>query len=173
VSLGIFDARKLKEAIAMRQRTIWSSVVLGAGAMACAGKSFVRADPPITAQQVSIGLVDETCALDTDPDQGGSLLLDLGITLRVTNGAAGPVAFHADRSRVLFAGREAVSDDRPETIGVGAGSKKEVRVHFVLKGRDVGCNTLMSLALDKAVELDGKPLPVAPLAFQPSNSPDS
>ena len=157
----------------MRQLTIWSSVVLGACAFACAGKTFVRADPPIATQGISIALVDETCALDSDPEQGGTFVLDLGITLRVTDGAGAPISFHPDRARLVFAGRETLSDDRPEAIGVGVGSKKNLRVHFVQKGKDVGCNNLMSLALDKAVELGGKPLTLAPMAFQPSNSPDS
>ena len=97
----------------MRQLTIWSSVVVGAGVIACAGKTFVRADPPIATQGISIALVDETCALDSDPEQGGTFLLDLGLTLRLTDGAGAPVSFHPDRARLVFAGRETVSDDRP------------------------------------------------------------
>jgi hypothetical protein len=46
-------------------------------------------------------------------------------------------------------------------------------VHFIVKGKDVACNNAMSLALDKAMELGGKPLPLSPIAFQPSNTPDS
>ena len=40
----------------MRQRAIWSSIVLCAGALGCAGKSFVRVDPPLAAQGISVAL---------------------------------------------------------------------------------------------------------------------
>ena len=102
-----------------------------------------------------------------------TFMLDLSLTMRVTDGAPDPLKFHPERSRLLLAGRETTADDHAEEQGVGAGSKKDLHVHFLVKGKDVACNAAMSLALDKAMELGGKPLPLAPISFQPSNAPDS
>ncbi len=157
----------------MRQRTIWLSIVLCAGAMSCASKSFVRADPPATAEGVQVALVSEECAMDQDPVQADTFQLDLALTMQLTDGAGDAVKFHPERSRLIVAGRETLSDDRAEEIGVGAGSKKSVHVHFLVKGRDVACNNVMSVALDKAVDLGQKPIHLSPLSFQPSNAPDS
>jgi hypothetical protein len=157
----------------MRQRAIWSSIVLCLGALGCAGKTFVRVDPPLAAQGVSIALTQEECALDQDPMLPDTFMMDLSLTLRVTDGAPDPLTFHPERSRLLIAGRETPADDHAEETGVGAGSKKDLHVHFLVKGKDVACNAAMSLALDKAIELGGKPLPLTPISFQPSNSPDS
>lgn len=157
----------------MRQRAIWSGIVLCAGALGCAGKTFVRVDPPLAAQGVSVALTQEECALDQDPMLPDTFMLDLSLTMRVTDGAPDPLKFHPERSRLLIAGRETASDDHADEQGVGAGSKKDLHVHFLVKGKDVGCNAAMSLALDKAMELGGKPLSLTPISFQPSNSPDS
>jgi hypothetical protein len=157
----------------MRQRAIWSSIVLCAGALGCAGKTFVRVDPPLDAQGVSVALTQEECALDQDPMLPDTFMLDLSLTVRVTDGAPDPLKFHPERSRLVIAGRETNADDHAEELGVGAGSKKDLHVHFLVKGKDVACNNAMSLALDKAMELGGKPLPLTPITFQPSNTPDS
>ena len=157
----------------MRQRTIWSNIVLCAGALGCGGKTFVRVDPPLAAQGVSVALTQEQCALDQDPMLPDTFMMDLSLTLRVTDGAPDPLKFHPERSRLLIAGRETTADDHAEEQGVGAGSKKDLHVHFLVKGKDVACNAAMSLALDKAMELGGKPLPLTPISFQPGNSPDS
>ena len=93
--------------------------------------------------------------------------------MRVTDGAPDALKFHPERSRLLIAGRETAADDHAQELGVGAGRKKDLHVHFIVKGKDVACNNAMSLALDKAMELGGKPLPLSPIAFQPSNTPDS
>jgi hypothetical protein len=157
----------------MRQQTIWSSIVLCASALGCAGKTFVRVDPPIAAQGVQIALTQEECGLDTDPMLPDTFVLDLSLTMRVTNGAPDALKFHPERSRLLIGGRETAADDHAEELGVGAGSKKDLHVRFIVKGKDVACNNAMSLALDKAMELGGKPLPLSPIAFQPSNTPDT
>ena len=157
----------------MRHRANWLSIVLSAGALSCAGKSFVRADPPATAEGVQVALVSEECALDQDPVQTDTFQLDLALTMQLTDGAADAVKFHPERSRLIVAGRETLADDRAEEIGVGAGSKRALHLHFLVKGRDVACNNVMSLALDKAVDLGQKPIRLSPLSFQPSNAPDS
>ncbi len=156
----------------MSQRAVWASIVLCA-TLGCAGKSFVRVDPPIAAQGVQVALTQAECALDQDPMLADTFALDLSLTMRVTNGAPDPLKFHPDRSRLAIAGRETPSDDRAAELGVSAGSKKDLHVHFVVKGKDVACNDAMSLALDKAMELGGKPLPLSAISFQPSNTPDS
>ncbi len=157
----------------MRQRAIWSSILLCAGALGCAGKTFVRVDPPLAAQGVQIALTQEECALDQDPMLPDTFMLDLSLTMRVTDGAPDPLKFHPERSRLVIAGRETNADDHAEELGVGAGAKKDLHLHFLVKGKDVACNNAMSLALDKAMELGGKPLALTPISFQPSNSPDS
>jgi hypothetical protein len=157
----------------MRQRAIWSSIVLCASAVGCAGKTFVRVDPPIAAQGVQVALTQEECGLDQDPMLPDTFVLDLSLTMRVTDGAPDALTFHPERSRLVIAGRETASDDRADTLGIGAGNKKDLHVHFLVKGKDVACNNAMSLALDKAMELGGKPLTLTPIAFQPSNTPDS
>jgi hypothetical protein len=157
----------------MRQQAIWSSIVLCASALGCAGKTFVRVDPPIAAQGVQIALTQEECGLDQDPMLPDTFVLDLSLTMRVTNGAPDALKFHPERSRLLIGGRETAADDHAQELGVGAGSKKDLHMRFIVKGKDVACNNPMSLALDKTMELGGKPLPLSPIAFQPSNTPDS
>jgi hypothetical protein len=93
--------------------------------------------------------------------------------MRVTDSSNDAVKFHPEKSRLMIAGQENASDDRADEIGVSAGGKKDLHVHFLFKGRDVACNNAMSLALDKALELGGKPLHLSPISFQPSNTPDS
>jgi hypothetical protein len=148
-------------------------VVVAASAIGCAGKAFVRVDAPRAADGVSVALVEEECSLDQDTDQPGWFVLDLDLMVQVTNGAARPVAFHADRSRLTSPAGEAASDDRKDEVDVGPGAKKRLSVHFVQKGRDIGCNSPMSVAFGKALEIDHRAIPLSPLSFQPSNSPDS
>ena len=158
----------------MKQLAVHSVLVLGV-VVGCAGagRSFVRVDPPLTAEGVSVALIEESCALDQDVNQAGAYVLDLSLTVQLTNGATRPVTFHPERSRLTSPVGEIAADDRPEEIGVGPGSKKTVRIHFIQKGRDLGCNAVMKVALDRTVELDHKPIPLSPMSFQASNSPDS
>jgi hypothetical protein len=158
----------------MKQRTIiWSSIVLCASAAGCAGKAFVRVDPPAAVDGVSVALTQEQCALESDPLLPDTFDLDLDLTMRVTDSANDALKFHPEKSRLIIAGHENPSDDRADEVGVSAGGKKDLHVHFLVKGRDIACNNAMSLALDKAMELGGKPLKLSPVSFQPSSSPDS
>ena len=120
-----------------------------------------------------VALIQEECALDQDPMLPDTFVVDMSLTMRVDNGAPAPVKLDPDSARLAWnGGREATADDHAEELGVGAGTKKDLQVHFLVKGKDVACNDAMSLALDKAMELGGKPLPLPPISFQPSTTPD-
>jgi hypothetical protein len=74
------------------------STVLGVG---CAAHPFVRADPPVEAEGVRVGLVDQKCDRMIDPNWSYADILGLQVRVEVTNSTTDPVTFEPSKVRLL------------------------------------------------------------------------
>ena len=88
------------------------SAVLGVD---CAAHPFLRADPPVEARGVRVGLIDQRCDREMDPDWSGADILDLDVRVEVTNSTADTIAFEPANVRLLAALRPGnIPDGREE-----------------------------------------------------------
>jgi hypothetical protein len=145
------------------------SATVGIG---CADKSFFRADPPVSAQGLSVALVDQGCDLDQDPETQGSFVEDMMVAVQVTNASPAPVRIETNKARLAWNKQTAAPDQHPDVVTLKPGAGTRVQLHFTPKGPDVACNNALTLAWSDAVTIDGKPISVPPLKFQMSATPD-
>jgi hypothetical protein len=145
-------------------------LALGLG---CSGKAFVRADPPISAQGLTIALTDQSCDLDQDPEQQGSYVEDVMLGLDLTNKSPSNVQLDRDRARLGWSRESVLPDQHRGSVSLKPGESTHIQIHFTPKGADVACNNGMKLDWSDAVTMDGKPVSLPPLTYQASSKPDS
>jgi hypothetical protein len=145
-----------------------ATVVLSSAA--CADRPFVRVDPPVSSQGVTVALVGQKC--EREGWNEAYDVLDLEVVLRVTNGTPGPIGVTPAEMRLLASGNSPlprVSSPKREDapLEVAPNSNADIRVHFDRRGNG-RCNQGMQLSLDRAVNQDGRAVTLPPLSFMPS-----
>jgi hypothetical protein len=75
-----------------------TSILAAAG---CAAQPFLRADPPVEAGGVRVGLVDQRCDREIDPNWSGADILGLEVRVQVTNATASAITFDPAKARLL------------------------------------------------------------------------
>jgi hypothetical protein len=142
------------------------------GAVSCGEHGFVRSDPPVARDGVSVALVGQRCgrlAVDPNFDE-----LDLDVVLRATNQSGVPVEVVPAEMRLLARGyspapdsTKPLSEDSPMTLPPN--STADVHVRFQRWG-NAKCNQDMQLSLDRSLKMSGRDLPLKPLSFVPERS---
>jgi hypothetical protein len=142
------------------------AVALMAGG--CAERPFVRADPPVSHDGVTVALVGQTCGRQSWNEAYDTL--DLDVAVRVTNASAASVDVVPAEIRLLARGNSpAPRSSKPKMVDapivLPPNSVATVHVHFLRSG-NAKCDQDMQLALDRAVEAAGRPVMLRPLSFK-------
>jgi hypothetical protein len=143
-----------------------ASVLATGGCSEAWSHAFVRTDPPVAADGVSVALVARQCDRQIDPNwQSYADVLGLDVDMRVTNSAAEAVTFDPAKVRLLADGlaRAPHRSDSAETLPAGA--SKVFTVHFLELDDNLACNVPMALAVAGAAQIGSTPVTLGPLNF--------
>ena len=149
----------------MKGKVVLMAIVMAA--LGCAERPFVRADPPVSSDGVTVALVGQKCGREAWYENYD--VLDLDMVVQVTNGTAFPVAVIPAEMRLLARGNSPIPrsskpkwEDSPLTLEPN--STASVRVHFQRWG-NAKCDQEMQLSPGRSMELSGKDLTLPPLSF--------
>jgi hypothetical protein len=134
----------------------------------CTVRIFARVDDPVRAEGITVALDDHTCDFQDNSDSGDEPTLDLDLVFHVVNDARTRVMIHPDRVALLIHGRAYPPDAYNNPIVLRPRSERDFHAHFSYDGA-ASCASNMSVAIGHIVELDGRDLPLKPMAFQPSD----
>jgi hypothetical protein len=148
-----------------RKATLCWSLLASAG---CSVQIFARVDEPVRAEGVSLALDDHQCDFQDNSDSGDEPTLDLDLVFHVINDSSVRAAIHPSRMNLTVRGRSYPSDSSTRDLILRPHAQRDFHAHFSYEG-DVSCASSMSVTTEHVVELDGRELPLKPLAFQPSD----
>jgi hypothetical protein len=139
-----------------------TSILAAAG---CAAHPFLRADAPVEAGGVRVGLVDQKCDREIDPNWSYADILGLEVRVQVTNATTSAISFDPAKARLLAAGeaRKPHESDRSETVP--AGGSKIFEIGFLERDDNLACNVPMALGVAGAATAGSSPLPLPPISF--------
>jgi hypothetical protein len=140
------------------------AAALGGG---CADRPFLRAEPPVEQDGVTVSLAGQRCGRRTRRDLND--VLDLVLGVRVMNSGAAPVTIVPTRFLLVAGGESTAPDGAADPMQVQPGEGREGHVHYHHWGR-ARCNSPMALALSGAVERGGEPVRLPALTFVPEGS---
>ena len=134
-------------------------------AIGCAAHPFVRADPPVESGGVRVGLVDQKCDREVDPNWSYADILGLDLRVEVSNSTEGTISFDPAKVRLLADGeaRKPHKSDRSATVLAGASKIFEVR--FLERDDNLACNIPMALGIAGAATAGSSPVPLPPISF--------
>jgi hypothetical protein len=138
------------------------STVLGVG---CAAHPFVRADPPVEAEGVRVGLVDQKCDRMIDPNWSYADILGLQVRVEVTNSTTDPVTFEPSKVRLLADGEARKPHKLDSGALIPAGASKIFEVGFLERDDTLACNVPMALSVTGAASVGSSAVPLRPLSF--------
>jgi hypothetical protein len=143
------------------------AISIGLGAIGCADQPFVRADPPVSHDGVTVALIGQRCGREAWYENYDVLNLDM--IVRVRNQTSLPVDVFPAQMRLLARGNSPVPrsstpkwEDAPLTLQPN--SATNVRVHFQRWG-NAKCDQEMQLSIGRSMEIDGKDVVLPPLSF--------
>ena len=140
------------------------AALLGAG---CAERPFVRQDPPVSSQGVTVSLAGEKC--DREAWYENYDVLDLDMMVKVTNASSAPVTVNPAELRLLARGNSPVARaSRPkwgdDAVEIAPHSSADVHVRFQRWG-NARCDQEMQLSMGAAVVQSGQNVTLAPISF--------
>ena len=138
------------------------SAVLGVG---CAAHPFLRADSPVEAAGVRVGLVDQKCDREIDPNWSYADILGLQMRVEVTNSTPLPVTFEPAEVRLLADGKARTPHESDHSALIPAGASKIFQVGFLERDDNLACNVPMALSVAEAATTGSRPLPLPPISF--------
>ncbi len=134
-------------------------------AVGCAAHPFVRADPPVEAGGVRVGLVDQKCDRRIDPNWSVADILGLEVRVEVTNSTANAISFDPAKMRLLADGEARKPHASDQSGTVLAGGSKLFQVGFLERDDNLACNVPMALGVAGAATVGSLALPLRPISF--------
>jgi hypothetical protein len=150
-----------------------SAAILPALAGGCAtlGAPAQPAAPAVSPDGVKVALLGQTCSQSSEPDWKGANLVEVHVSVGVTNPTAASLVIHRDQFRLVAPDGTAV-----KTISVGAadplsvepGQQPSFELRFMTRG-GLRCTTPMELETRGGVLAGDHPVTLASLRFVPRN----
>jgi hypothetical protein len=134
-------------------------------AVGCAAQPFVRTDPPVESSGVRVGLVDQKCDRQIDPNWSYADILGLKLRMEVSNSTEAAISFDPAKVRLLADGEARKPHKSDPSATVLAGGSKIFEVRFLERDDNLACNVPMALGVTGAATANSSPLPLRPIAF--------
>lgn len=134
-------------------------------AVGCAAHPFLRADPPVEAGGIRVGLVDQRCDRRIDPNWSYADILGLEVRVEVKNSTTDPIAFEPAKVRLLAAGEARKPHESDRGASIPPGASKIFEVGFLERDDNLACNVPMALSVAEAATTGSSPLPLRPISF--------
>ena len=151
----------------MKMKPFVVALAIAGGAVGCADRPFVRADPPVSNDGVTVALVGQKCGREAWYENYD--VLDLDMVIRVTNQTSEAISVVPSQMRLLARGNSTVPrsskpkwEDAPSQVQPNASA--DIRIHFQRWG-NAKCDHEMQMSLDRSMEMSGRNVAVQPLSF--------
>jgi hypothetical protein len=158
---------------ASRIALLASAVVLPALAGGCAtmGPPAQPAAPAVSPDGVKVTLLGQSCTKSAEPDWKGAQLVEVDVSVGVTNSTPAPLVIHRDQFRLVAPDGTAVktiSYGASDPVTVAPGQQPSFALRFMTRG-GLRCTTPMQLETRDGVVAGDHPVTLAGLRFQPEN----
>lgn len=149
-------------------------VVGSISAPACAPlRSPYKSDNPVaTHDGVELAVTRQSCTQGADPDFYGSDLVEEVVEVQIRNAISKPLAVRREAFRLISPdGRwlKAMTWGAVEPLSLNAGQTRSFQLRYMTRG-GLECAREMKLDADAGVTVDGRPIPVGAISFQPSQA---
>lgn len=157
---------------------------LGIGSLLALGSIFApacaplrppyRSEGPAAAVHdgVQIGVTRQSCTQAVDPDFYGSDLVEEVVEVQIRNGVSTPLAVQRDAFHLISPDGqwlETMTWRAAEPLSLNAGETKTFELRYMGRGA-VECAREMKLDADGGVRMNGHPIRVGAIRFQPSRA---
>lgn len=158
---------------ASRIAVLASAIALPALAGGCAtmGPPAQAATPAVSAEGVKVALLGENCTQSTESDWKGAQLVEVNVSVGISNPTSAPLLVHRDQFRLIGPDGTAVktiTTGAADPVSVAPGQDPSFELRFMIRG-GLRCTTPMVLETRGGVLAGDHPVTLASLRFQPRN----
>jgi hypothetical protein len=119
----------------------------------------------VEAGGVRVGLVDQKCDREYDPNSSNADILGLQVRVEVRNSTTDPMTFEPAKVRLLADGEARKPHASDHSAIIPAGASKIFEVGFLETDENLACNVPMALSVADAATTGSTPLPLRPISF--------
>jgi hypothetical protein len=150
-------------------------VVLAVGfAPACAPLRlpFKSGGPAASREGVEVAVSRQSCTQNVDPDFYGEDLVEEVVEVQVRNATSSPVTVQRDAFRLISPdghGLKTMTWRAIDPLALNAGETRTFELRYMTRGL-LECTREMKLDADAGVRMNGRPIEVGAVSFQPSRT---
>ena len=112
-----------------------------------------------------MGLVDQKCDRENDPNWSNADILGLQVRVEVKNSTTDPMTFEPAKVRLLADGEARKPHASDHSALIPAGASKIFEVGFLERDENLACNVPMALSVADAATAGSSTLPLRPISF--------
>lgn len=142
-----------------------------AGGCATMGPPAQAAAPAVSPDGVKVALLGQSCVQSVESDWKGAQLVEVHVSVGVSNASAAPLVIHRDQFRLVAPDGTAVKTityGAADPVSVAPGQEPSFELRFMTRG-SLRCTTPMQLETRGGVLAGDRPVTLASLRFQPQN----
>jgi hypothetical protein len=121
---------------------------------------------------VEVAVSRQSCTQNVDPDFYGSDLVEEVVEMQVRNAAPARLTVQRDAFRLMAPDGVALQTSTwraADPLPLNAGETRTFQLRFMARG-GLDCQQPMTLDLDSGVTMDGRPIRIGAINFQPSRA---
>jgi hypothetical protein len=142
-----------------------------AGGCATMGPPAQAAAPAVSPEGVKVALLGQSCTQSAEPDWKGAQLVEVHVSVAVSNPTQAPLVIHRDQFRLVAPDGSAVKTityGAADPVSVAPGEQPSFELRFMTRG-GLRCTTPMELDTRGGVLAGDRPVTLAALHFLPRN----
>jgi hypothetical protein len=146
--------------------------VLLATACAPLGLPYKGGAPARSREGVEIAVHRQSCTQNVDPDFHGQDLVEEIVEVQLRNATANPLTVRPDAFRLISPdgrGLKTVTWRAVDPVAVAAGESRTFALRYMTRG-GLECAREMKLDADAGVTMNGRPVELGAVTFQPSRA---
>jgi hypothetical protein len=128
--------------------------------------------PAASHEGVEIAVGRQSCTQNVDPDFHGADLVEEVVEVQVRNATSNPLTVQRDAFRLIARGGGALRTTTfraVDPLALNAGETRTFELRFMTRGA-LACTGEMKLDADAGVSMNGRPVEVGAVTFQPSRA---
>jgi hypothetical protein len=121
---------------------------------------------------VEIAVSRQRCTQNVDPDFHGEDLVEEVVEVQVRNATSNPLTVQRDAFRLISPdgyGLKTMTSRAVEPLAMNAGETRTFELRYMTRA-GLQCTGEMKLDADAAVKMNGRPIAVGAVSFQPSRA---
>jgi hypothetical protein len=128
--------------------------------------------PAVSPEGVEIAVNRQSCTQNVDPDFYGQDLVEEVVEVQVRNATANPLTVQREAFRLIAPdgrGLKTMTWRAIDPLALNIGETRTFELRYMTRG-DLECSREMKLDADAGVRMNGRPIQVGAVSFQPSRA---